>query len=121
MDATLLAVARGNVDVGTTNRVFTHEEEVTLRTALGKKNVHLYKPVIQRLAVAIHSTQHSTLPPAYQHPHSPPCYLTFRATDRVVERIKREFHLSPQKPQIRRRSVEKKAEDWGGGEAIHGH
>jgi hypothetical protein len=112
-DDTVIAVARGDVDGRRDNhRVFTREEEATLRSAIDQENVHPNKPVIQRLALDIHSKHQSTLPPANStrsHPHAD---LTFHATDRFVERIKRDLGYSSQQPNIQRRYVKKKGKDW---------
>lgn len=112
-DATLLAIACGDADGRRDNhRVFTREEEALLRTAIDQENINPNKPVIQRLALDIHQHHHSTLPPATNTRSHPRADLNFYATDRFVERIKREFGLTPQKPKIRKRYVKKKGADW---------
>ena len=60
-DATLVAIACGDVDGRRDNhRIFTREEEALLRTAIDQENVDPNKPVIQRLALSIHSQQQPT-------------------------------------------------------------
>ena len=112
-DATLLAIACGDVDGRRDNhRIFTREEETLLRTAIDQENVDPNKPVIQRLALSIHSQHQPTFTPANNtrsHPHAD---LTFRASDRFVERIKRDFGLSSQKTRVQKKYVKKKGPEW---------
>jgi hypothetical protein len=112
-DDTAIAVACGDVDGRRDNhRVFSREEEGLLRIALENENIPPNDEVISRLSLNIHSSHGSTHPPANNtrsHPHAD---LTFRASSRFVDRIKKEFNLSPQKPKIQRRYVRKKGVDW---------
>jgi hypothetical protein len=112
-DDLAIAIACGDVDGRRDNsRVFSREEEVLLRSALDQENAHPNKPIIQRLAIDIHQRQHSILPPAMNTRSNPHADLTFRAGDSFVERIKHEFHISPQKPDLRKKYMKKKGPEW---------
>ena len=112
-DDTALAVACGDVDGRRDNhRIFSREEEALLRAAIDQENAHPNTPSIQRLALSIHSAHQSTHSPAMNtrsHPHADPI---FHASADFVERINREFNLSPQKPRIQRRYVKKRGAEW---------
>jgi hypothetical protein len=112
-DDTLLAIACGDVDGRRDNhRIFTREEEATLRTAIDQENIDPNTPVIQQLALDIHNAHHSSQPPATStrsHSHAD---LEFHASHGFVDRIKRDLKLTPQKPRLRKRLVRKKGQDW---------
>ena len=112
-DESLVAIACGDSDGRRDNhRVFTREEEALLRSAIDQENVHPNTPIIRRLAIDIHNRHHSTLPPAINtrsHPHAD---LDFHASTGFVERVKREFNLTPQKPNIRKKWIKKKGREW---------
>ena len=112
-DDTAIAIACGDVDGRRDNhRIFSREEEGSLRAIIDQENINPNTPVIQRLALSIHSAHHSTRPPAAHtrsHLHAD---LPFRASAGFVERIKHDFGLTPQKPKVMRRYVRKKGEDW---------
>ena len=108
-DPTLVAIACGDVDGRRDNhRIFTREEETLVRTAIDQENVDPNKPVIQRLALSIHRQHQHTSTPANNtrsHPHAD---VTSCASDRFVERIKRDFGLSSQKTRVLKKDVRKK-------------
>jgi hypothetical protein len=108
-DSTLLAIACGDVDGRRDNhRVFSRDEEALLHSTIEQENVDPNKPVIQRLAIAIHEQHKLALAPASstrsQRHHEP----SFNASDGFVERIKRDLHLSSQRVKIMRRNKREK-------------
>jgi hypothetical protein len=112
-DEEAIAIACGDVDGRRDNhRVFSREEEGLLRKAIDENKVPLNDEGISRLSLDIHSTHDSTHHPANNTRSHPDADLTFRASSRFVDRIKKEFNLSPQKTNIQRRYVRKKGADW---------
>ena len=94
------------------HRIFSREEEGLLRTAPQEEKVPPNDEVISRLSLGIHSSHASTHPPANNTRSHPLADLTFRASGPLVDRIKKAFNLSPQKPKIQRKYVSKKDADW---------
>ena len=105
-DVTALAVARGGLDGRRdNNRKFSREEEVILRSQLAnKENANPNFEGIRRMALRIHE-EHET---SAAHDHTRSTAIAkrqFAASDKFVERIKRDLRLSSQKPKYVRRNV----------------
>ena len=105
-DVAALAVARGDLDGRRdNNRKFTREEEAILRSQLAnKENANPNFEGIRRMALRIHE-EHETSA-ADNHTRSAAiAKRPFAASDKFVERIKRDLRLSSQKPKYVRRNV----------------
>ena len=103
-DDNLLAIACGDVDGRRDNhRVFTREEEALLRAAIDQENVDPNKPQLQHLAISIHQRYQASTAPHSSTNTSLRSSPTFTASSGFVERIKRDLHLSSQKPKIHKR------------------
>ena len=109
-DETALAIACGDVDGRRDNRrVFNREEEQLLRERIDEENIDPNKPVIQRLALAIHHQQHLSSSPAKSTRSRALPTASFSAGSSFVERVKHDLHLSSQKAEIEKRYKRKRA------------
>ena len=104
-NSSLIAVACGDVDGRRDNhRVFSREEESLLRSAIEQKNIDPNTYDIQRLALRVHKqhkVESSSSSASNSSSRSTP---TFFASMGFVERVKRDLHLSAQKPRFERKN-----------------
>ena len=111
-DETALTIACGDVDGRRDNhRVFSREEEQLLRSRISQENIDPNKPEIQRLALSIHHRQHLSSAPAKSTRSRARPTALFSAGSSFVERVKRDLHLSSQKPKIEKRYKRKRGPD----------
>ena len=104
-DAALIAIACGEVDGRRDNhRTFSREEEALLREEIDKENIDPNTYDIQRMALRIHKEQQEAPSSATLSSTSTGGKQPFAASMMFVERIKRDLHLSAQKPRFERKS-----------------
>lgn len=106
-DETAFAIACGDVDGRRDNaRKITREEEAEIRARIDQENVHPNKPVIQRVAIAVHNQHAGKTTPASStrsQSHGQPSPFTCGSS--TVERLKHEWALSSQAPKLQKRYI----------------
>ena len=101
----LIATACGDVDRRRDNhRVFSREEEALLRSAIDQENIDPNTHDIQRLALRIHRQHEDELSSSLASNSSSRSTPSFSASMGFVERVRRDLHLSAQKPRFERKN-----------------
>jgi hypothetical protein len=104
-DSSLIEVACGDVDGRRDNhRVFSREEEALLRSAIDQENIDPNTYDIQRLALQVHKQHEEESSSSSTSKPSSTSTPTFSASMGFVERVKRDLHLSAQKPRFERKN-----------------
>lgn len=103
--AALVAIACGDVDGRRDNhRKFCREEEALLREEIDKENTDPNTYDIQRMALRIHNAHQDTSSFATTSSTPTGRKQPFAASMMFAKRIKRDLHLSAQKPRFERKS-----------------
>ena len=106
-DEEAIAIACGDVDGRRdTTRKITREEEAEVSARINQENIHPNKPTIQRVAIAVHHEHAATQPPARStRSQTQGASSPFACGSSTIERLKREWRLSSQAPELHHRYV----------------